>query len=473
MSEASGAAQTSLSQGKIIAYSLPSIPMAAVGLPLLVHIPPFYVSQMGLSLELVGFLFMIARFWDVFTDPVLGILSDRFETRWGRRRHWMVASVPVLMISVYMLFWPPQGVSGLYMAFWLFALYAGWTLLTISHSSWGAELTSDYHERNKVQGIREIAGVTGVIIVLVLPIFIDFFVEEDIEAKRIQIMGMFMMVLLPIAIWIAVTRVGERPTPRPSHITFRTAMEALVKNKSLRIILAADILLGISFGMHSGTFLFLCVHVLHLGNMSGIFLLCYVGSGIAFIPIVLKISLRWDKHKTASNLMLFGAASVVPILLLPPGNVPLAMICFIIFGITSSSSSFIFRSMVADVADQDAVETGQQRTGLFYSVVSMTSKVGGAIAIWISYTLLAIIGFDPTGANTPEALTGLRFIYAGPTVISCGLAFLFFRFYTLTEEVQVRNRGILEDRVVHAMAEGLEDLTHEPADTQSPQSGET
>lgn len=453
-----------LGKGKLIAYSLPSIPMAAVGLPLLVHIPPFYVSQMGLSLELVGFLFMIARFWDVFTDPVLGILSDRFESKWGRRRHWMVASVPLLMISVWMLFWPPQGVTGLYMAFWLFALYAGWTLLTISHSSWGAELTADYHERNKVSGTREIAGVTGVIIVLVLPIFIDFFVEEDIEAKRIQIMGLFMMVLLPIAIWIAVTRVGERPTPRPSHITFRTAVEALIGNKSLRIILAADILLGISFGMHSGTFLFLCTHVLKLGNMSGVFLLCYVGSGIAFIPVVLKVSLKWDKHKTASILMLVGGASVIPILLLPPENVPLAMICFTTFGITSSSSSFIFRSMVADVADQDAVETGQQRTGLYYSVVSMTSKVGGAIAIWISYTLLAVIGFDATGGNTPAALTGLRFIYAGPTVISCGLAFIFFRFYTLTEEAQIKNRRILEERTVHAMAEGLEDLTHEPAD---------
>lgn len=204
-----------LSKGKLAAYALPSIPMAAVGLPLLVHIPPFYVSQMGLSLELVGFLFMIARFWDVFTDPVLGILSDRFETRWGRRRHWMVASVPVLMISVWMLFWPNEGVTGLYIAFWLFALYAGWTLLTISHSSWGAELTGDYHERNKVQGTREIAGVAGVIIVLVLPIFIDFFVEEDIEAKRIQIMGLFMIVLLPIAIWIAVTRVVSAPHRGP------------------------------------------------------------------------------------------------------------------------------------------------------------------------------------------------------------------------------------------------------------------
>lgn len=459
--------QQPLGRAKLTAYSLPSIPIAAVGLPLLVHIPPFYVSQMGLSLELVGFLFMVARFWDVFTDPVLGILSDRIETKWGRRRHWIVVSVPIMLVSVYMLFIPTAPVSGFYLIFWLFILYAGWTLLTISHSSWGAELSRDYHERNRIQGAKEIALVFGVITVLMLPVFIDFFTTEGKEAKRVATMGWFMIVLLPIAVWIAVSKVGEMETPRPEHIPFRKAIEALVSNQPLRVILAADILLGISFGMHSGTFLFLCSHVLRLDNMSGIFLLCYVGSGIAFIPIVLKLTHRWDKHKTASNLMLLGAASVVPVLLLPPENVGLALVCFTLFGITSSSSSFLFRSMVADVADQDAVETGQQRTGLYYSVVSMTSKVGGAMAIWISYSILAIIGFDPNAINPPETLLGLRLVYAGPTVISCLLAFMFFRFYTLTEEVQIKNRGILEERALHAAAIGIEDMIHEPSDPQS------
>jgi len=68
---------------------------------------------MGLSLALVGTIFMVARFWDIFTDPVLGILSDRFPSHWGRRRHWIVLSAPILMIASYMLFMPGDPLSGM------------------------------------------------------------------------------------------------------------------------------------------------------------------------------------------------------------------------------------------------------------------------------------------------------------------------------------------------------------------------
>ncbi len=77
-----------------------------MGLPLAVFLPPFYAGQMGLGLSLVGAIFMFARFWDVFTDPVLGLLSDKYRTRWGRRRHWIVASLPMMLIATYMLFMP-------------------------------------------------------------------------------------------------------------------------------------------------------------------------------------------------------------------------------------------------------------------------------------------------------------------------------------------------------------------------------
>jgi hypothetical protein len=88
-----------LTKWQLLAFAIPAIPISAMGLPLVVYLPPFY-AELGLGTAVVGSLFMFARFWDVFTDPVLGILSDRFETRWGRRRHWIVLSVPIMMVSV-------------------------------------------------------------------------------------------------------------------------------------------------------------------------------------------------------------------------------------------------------------------------------------------------------------------------------------------------------------------------------------
>ena len=91
------------------------MPISALGLPLAVYLPPFYAGDMGLGLALVGTIFMLTRFWDVFTDPVLGILSDRFTTRWGRRRPWIVLATPILLWSAYMVFMPSPPVSGRYL----------------------------------------------------------------------------------------------------------------------------------------------------------------------------------------------------------------------------------------------------------------------------------------------------------------------------------------------------------------------
>ena len=100
-----------ISRGQLAAFALPSIPISALGLPIVVYLPPFYAEDMGLSLSLVGWIFMIARFWDVFTDPVLGTVSDRIHSPWGRRRHWIVLSVPMLMFCAYMVFVPTAPVS--------------------------------------------------------------------------------------------------------------------------------------------------------------------------------------------------------------------------------------------------------------------------------------------------------------------------------------------------------------------------
>ncbi len=444
-----------LTHWRLAAFSLPAIPIAAIGMPLLVHVPPFYASQLDMSLGVVGFVFMIARFWDVFTDPVLGILSDKWQTRWGRRRHWIVLSVPIMLVSVHMIFMPPGRVSGMYLGFWLFVLYVGWTLLTLSHQSWGAELSSDYHERNRVQGILQSGSVLGFITVLILPIFIDFYTpDEGVEARRVAAMGWFMIILLPISVCVAVLRVGERESEPQAPISFRTAIGAVLRNQPLRIVLAADLGLGIALGMHTGTFLFLCTHVLQLDEMSGVFLLAYVVAGFLFIPVALRIAEHWEKHKAAANLLLAHGIAMTPILFLPPDRPALTFACYMLFGLTSMSGSFLFRSMIADVADMDAIETGQQRTGLYYAIVSLTSKAGGAIAIWLSYTLLAVVGFDPNAANSDDALRGLRLVYSLPTIVFGIVAWVVFQRYTLSEKVQLENRSILEERTITPDVDG-------------------
>lgn len=456
-----------LSRWTLLAFALPAAPISAMGLPLVVHLPPFYAGTLGLGLTVVGSIFMLARFWDVFTDPVLGILSDKFETRWGRRRHWIVASVPIMMLSVYMIFMPAVHVTATYLIFWLFILYIGWTLLTISHISWGAELTPDYHDRSRVQGAREMLLILGMVFVLALPAIIEQMHPHNVAQARVASMGWFVLILLPITVALAVWRVPERKAPQPKHVPFRQAISVMVSNAPLRYVLAADLISGVGGGIVASMFLFMAEDVLRLGKLSSILLLCYFISGVSFIPVMLMISRRFGKHRTAALSSLFNAVTLPVVFFLPPENNSLALACFVLLGVNMAAGPFLFRAIMADVADHDSVQTGQTRTGLFFSLLTSTNKVGAALAIGFSYTMLEVIGFVPGGENTVFALDGLRAIYViPPALISALVAVILWKF-PLDEKMQQANRDILDRRILDVVAAGIETRTGAPSDAQS------
>lgn len=469
MAEAAGrGSDDSLKFSTLFAYSLPAMPIAALGLPLVVHLPPFYADEMGLGLALVGFLFMIARFWDVFTDPVLGILSDKFETRWGRRRHWIVVSVPILMFAAYMIFLPQGEVTGAYLIFWMFILYVGWTLLTISHLSWGAELTPAYYQRSRVHGAREIALILGMVFVLTLPVFAHLVFPEGSEPHAVTLMGLFIIILLPITAAIAVLGVKERPTPPPKPVPWKEALKILATSKPLQIIIAVDLLGGISGGIVASLFIFLARDVLMLGAAGDLLLLVYFISGVVFIPFIIVLSKKVGKHKAVALSAGFNAVTLPLILLIPEGNVGFAMFCWIVLGVNMGAGPFLFRSIMADVADHDAVHSGQQRTGLFYSLLTMTNKLGHAVAIGVAYFALDMIGFKAGGENTEAVLSGLRAVYVWPAVvISIGVVLIIWRF-PIDESKQIENRRILEARALDVAEAAIASRTAGNIDPQHP-----
>jgi Na+/melibiose symporter-like transporter len=107
-----------LKKRKLFFYGLSEMPISIAGLPLLTYLPNYYGSEVGISLAAIGWIWLIARIFDAFTDPLIGYLGDKTNTRWGRRRVWMVASIPILMPAVYFLFFPnEETVTGLYLLF--------------------------------------------------------------------------------------------------------------------------------------------------------------------------------------------------------------------------------------------------------------------------------------------------------------------------------------------------------------------
>jgi Na+/melibiose symporter-like transporter len=88
-----------ISKWRLAAFASPSVAAAAAGLPIALYLPAYYAADLGLGLTLLGSIFMFTKIWDVITDPIVGMLTDRYPTRWGRRRHWIALGTPLLGAS--------------------------------------------------------------------------------------------------------------------------------------------------------------------------------------------------------------------------------------------------------------------------------------------------------------------------------------------------------------------------------------
>jgi len=193
-----------------------------------------------------------------------------------------------------------------------------------------------------------------------------------------------------------------------------------------------------------------------------VLLLVYFISGIVFVAPILRISRRLGKHRTAVASALWSTCLLPSIWFVPPGMPYLTLALFVALGANYAAGPFLYQSMMADVADHDTVETGQARTGLFFSLLTMTNKLGQALAIWIAFTLLDWVGFDPQLENTAAALTGFRLVYIVPSVSIALTTALLLWFFPLDEGRQRANRETLERRALDALATAVEVKTGEP-----------
>lgn len=451
-----------LSNWKLIFFSSPAIPIASLGLPLTVFLPQYYEATLGLSLATVGTVFLLARLWDVVTDPMMGVLSDRFPTRWGRRRHWIVMSVPLLMLSGYMIYFPSGEVTALYLFGWLFVLYVGWTMLTLSHMSWGAELDMDYHERSRIQGFREGFLVAGTPLIMIAAIFaVSPEATKVVQSEQsIQAIGIFFLILLPLAVALAVTQVGEpfkhnltgvSRAPQKLWQSIKDGIGPLRRNPALLRLVTCDFFSGFASASLGTLYLYEVEFVWELGQWKYQLLLVYFVAGVLFVPIILKLAKVLGKNKAAFWAAVFNVVMTPFILLLPPGVAWIYIVALIIMGVNVGSMAVLYRGMMGDVGDVDELETGERRTGLFFSMLTLSQKVGAAMAVGVMFWVLDSVGFSSKGDNTEEALTGLALLFVFVPV-ACNLVVAYFMWHfpidkerqeTMRAEIDARRADVL------------------------------
>ena len=394
----------------LLAYALPAVPLAMLGMPLIIYVPPFYASELGLELAAVGGIFFIARAWDAITDPLIGHFSDQTRGPWGRRKPWIVIGSPLLMISVCLFLSPPFAVDKAYLFVVALVFYVAWTTVQIPYLSWGAELSRDYTARTRINGYRETGTMIGIILATLLPVL---FLREENPALRdiLWVYVAFLLVLIPFAMSIATTITPKTPFVESGKHGLMSALRLLSGNKPYLRLVIAVFFLWLGGSVMNASLIFTFEHILQMPRAAFLkFVLIQYVIGIVCLPLWVRFGNRFGRHR-ALIWGGFGYLAVQPLyLLVTPGDFSQLLLVALVHGPVISVIWVMPPALVADTIEYGIMKGGSDDAAIYMAIYNFMVKVAFAGGVGIALPLLGYLGFQPAAENDAQAVQGLTFV---------------------------------------------------------------
>lgn len=443
MAESEGGGR--LKKSTIFFYGLMDLPvmmtLSTVGV--FVHI--YYTTELKLDLVVVANVLLVARLFDLVTDPLVGRLSDRTNTRWGRRRPWIVLAVPLMMLGVYKLYLPEPPVTIWYMFGWMSVMWLGWTMILIPYYAWAAELTPDYRERSLVTGSRSFMGTAGQLTAYIAPTIALVAFGYGGTGEVLAMIGVTVLILLPILTIITVWTVPEHKDFVPSVMPLWKGIHMMWRNGPFKRLIFAFWLNFLALGFTTSMFLYYVLFVVQEAKAGIIGLSTFYVSNLVAVSFWVWLSNRIGKHKAwIASLLLISCVN--PLYLIHgPGDFYWMLPIMAVAGFSAGAFAALPNSMKADVIDLDALRTGEDRAAIYFAVWSFAQKAAISVAGWMALMGLALVGFDPKlGVEASQPIWGLKFMFGiAPSIFFLAAAWVAWR-YPITEDRHKRLRAALE-----------------------------
>jgi len=397
--------KSTLTTAQLLAYAGPAMPLRILLLQLVVYIPPLYATEVGLDLAAVGLAFFLARGWDAAIDPVVGNLSDRTRSRWGRRKPWLAVAAPALMLFAWLFCLPPESAGIAYLGITAFAFYVAMTSLEIPFLSWGIELSRDYSERTRVVGFREGAGMLGTVLATGLPLLILAGSEPSLR----EIVSVFMaivLLLLPVTTLLALKAAPDGRFEDRGRKTIAASLGEIRRNRPYVRLLGGVFCFWLAGSVFNAMVLFLVVHLLRLPNSAFLwFVFVQYVAGVLCLPPAVAAGNRFGKHRAlvSGTLAFFALGLLLPVL--SPGHFSHGLILFTLMGAVTSVIWVMPPALVGDAVEFGMFKGGGDDAAIYMSLYYFVQKMAMAAGVGLALPLAGALGFDPT-AGAPR-LNGL------------------------------------------------------------------
>ncbi len=435
-----------LSWMTLLSFGSISMPLAMLALGLFMFLPKVYSASSSLSMQDVGLIIFATRLWDFVTDPLVGWLSDKTRTRFGRRIPWMTLAWLPLSISAYKLFLPPPDVGASYLAFWSFLMFLSGTSLFMPYSAMGAELSTSYHERSRIFAFRHLFAVLGTFAAALLFWIANRQGVFNPEADALKLIAWVGLALLPLALIATLLKAPEPPLSEArtrADIRWKDGLRVMFANRTYLRILGCYLCNGVANALPVTLMFFFVRSVLEAPEWTPVILALYFAAAICGTPIWLFFANRLGKHRSWCIALVVAAGTLAFVPFLGPGDVYWFLAIALIVGLTLGADMAMPAAMLADVVDQDILETGRQRTGIYFAVWAMAAKLAAAAAVGFSFPILDRVGFVPEMYNEAGALLVLSLLFGLCPVVFKLLALTFVWRYPLTAARQSEIRDAI------------------------------
>lgn len=380
----------------------------------------FFTDIVGLSAVFAGAMISLGTLWDAITDPIVGGISDNLKCKYGRRRPLIIgAALPFVLISVLMFTnWGfSEAVAKVYFVIVILLYYTAQTVLDISSSALGSEMTVDYDDRSTIATYKNYFGLAATVAISPTLVLVGYFGGwfENADFGWSATLALYMVVaLIFITILWRTTRGYERHRGESGGKFSFADVKELFRNKATRIVA-----LIFAIGIFSNTINY-AIQVYYFTNYAQL-----TGGQIASVTMVFGVAsiigawvvdvLMKKFSKKLAWVIGVGSEGVVLVVMvgmfITPGQIGMIYALVILMAIGNAAVYQVPWAMIPDCVDVTELSTGKRMDGIVFGTVAFLQKASGALGAALLGTLLTVIGYADVDVQSPETIEGMRNVF--------------------------------------------------------------